>query len=115
MRSQRLYLTDILDAMTDACAFIEGMTFDEVEADRKTQLALERCFEIIGEAAKKVEPDLRSRYPEVPWATMAGMRDVLIHGYWAVQLEVVWDTIERGLPKVIPHLRRMLQELPPDA
>ncbi|RMH56342.1 MAG: DUF86 domain-containing protein [Bacteroidetes bacterium] len=115
MRSQRLYLTDILDAMSDACAFIEGMTLDEVAADRKTQLALERCFEIVGEAAKKVDPELRARYPEVPWTTMAGMRDVLIHGYWAVQLDVVWDTIKRDLPGLIPHLRRILRELPPDA
>ena len=57
-----------------------------------------RCLEVIGEAAKKVPTAFQRRHPEVPWAEAAGIRDVLIHDYFGVNLEVVWKTVERDLP-----------------
>lgn len=111
-RTQRQFLADIMEAMTNAIDFVEGMSFEDLEDDVRTQWALERAFGIIGEAAKKVDPALREAHPQVPWSQMAGMRDVLVHGYWAVKLELVWDTIHRHFPPTIAQLKLIFDALP---
>ena len=88
-RSQEQYLRDIIDAMEAAESFVEGMSFGKLEADQRTQFALQRAFEIIGEATKQLDDELRDRYQSVPWRDIAGMRDKIIHEYFAVNLEIV--------------------------
>ena len=83
------YLFDILKAMDAAESFVADMTFEELEDDQRTQYALQRAFEIIGEAAKQIDDATCERYPDVPWLKMAGMRDLLIHKHFAVNLKVV--------------------------
>lgn len=111
MRSQRQYIQDILEAMEAAEEFVEGVSRDELEEDLQREFALQRAFEVIGEATKQLDPSLREEYPDVPWDDMAGMRDVIIHKYFAVELEVVWDTIHNRFPEIRPPLRRILDEL----
>ena len=72
---------------------------------------MQRAFEVIGEATKQLDPSIRDRYPDVPWDDMAGMRDVIIHKYFAVELEVVWNTVHNRFPEMRPHLRRILSDL----
>jgi len=115
MRSQRQYIQDILEAIEAAEDFVEGVQFEELEGDLEKQFALQRAFEVIGEATKNLDSSIREGYPEVPWDDMAGMRDVLIHQYFAVELEVVWDTIHNRFPKIEPQLRRILDDLPSDS
>ena len=111
-RSQKQYVLDILEAMEDAQEFVEEVTFEELEGDRRTQYALQRVFEIIGEAVKQIDDSVRERYPHIPWRKMAGMRDMIVHEYFAVNLEVVWDTIHEDLPRVRPKLQEICEELP---
>lgn len=70
-----------------------------------------RAIEVIGEAARHVPPDIRERFPDVPWAEVTGMRDKLIHGYFGVKLDVIWNTVEDDLPVLEESVTRMLDEL----
>ncbi|MBA3071076.1 MAG: DUF86 domain-containing protein [Nitrospirae bacterium] len=110
MRDYTLYLRDILDAMDAIEKFVEGVEFDEFKRDDKTSSAVIRKFEIIGEAAKKVSEEIKNKHTEVPWKEMAGMRDRLIHFYFGVKYELVWDTIKDVIPKIKPLIRRILEE-----
>lgn len=92
------YLRDMSDYAEKACRLIENLDYPAFAQDDRTHLAVIRCLEVIGEAAKKVPTAFQRRHPEVPWAEAAGIRDVLIHDYFGVNLEVVWKTVERDLP-----------------
>ena len=110
-RTQLQFITDILDAMTHAESFISELSLEDLENDVRTQWALERAFGIIGEAAKKIDPELKDQYPELPWRDIAGMRDFLVHGYWMVNLEIIIDTIRIDFPKHKPIFGQILREL----
>jgi uncharacterized protein with HEPN domain len=105
MREQSLYLRDILDAMLAIEVFVEGMDFDAFKEDDKTSSAVIRKFEIIGEAVKRISEDIKSKYPQVPWKEMSGMRDRLIHFYFGVKHELVWHTIKDVIPVVKPVMQ----------
>jgi uncharacterized protein with HEPN domain len=113
-RTQRQFVTDILESMTYAQQFAEGKTIEDLEDDIRTQWALERAFTVIGEATKRIDEELKSRYPEIPWRGIAGMRDVLVHGYWIVRADVILETIRVDIPRHKPLLERVLRELPPE-
>jgi uncharacterized protein with HEPN domain len=98
LRDFQVYVEDIIDAIKSIEAYTKGMTYEDFVRDRKTVDAVIRNFEIIGEATKQVPLAVRREYTEVPWRDMAGMRDKLIHGYFGVQLDVVWKTIKERLP-----------------
>ena len=105
-RGQKQCLLDILTAMDDARRFVEDLTFEELEGDQRTQYALQRTFEIIGEAAKQIDDSVRERHSHIPWRKMAGMRDMIVHEYFAMNLEVVWDTVHEDFPRVCSSRRR---------
>ncbi len=91
------FMLDIRDSIHDVRFFVQTMTYKEFTEDRKTINAVIRSLEIIGEATKKIPPDIRNKYPLVPWKEIAGMRDKLIHEYFGVDLSIVWETIQHDL------------------
>ena len=110
-RNVALYVRDILQNMRDAEEFIEGLSYAEFAADKKTFNAVVRSLEVIGEAAKNVPAVVRRKYPAVPWREMAGMRDKVIHFYFGVDREAVWLAVKERIPAIRPVMERILKDL----
>jgi uncharacterized protein with HEPN domain len=110
-KDYRDYIQDILDSIDEIYVFIGKMSREEFLNDRKTVKAVLRNLEIVGEAAKKIPPPLRDKYPDIPWKKMTGLRDKLIHEYFGVDLEIIWQLIKDELPGVLPPIQEMLRRL----
>lgn len=104
------YVRDMLAMIDTLQGFVQGMDYAAFLQDLKTQLEVMRGLEIIGEASRQMPPDVRERYPEVNWRDMASMRNWLIHQYFGVDQETVWLTVREDLPRLRPHLARILAD-----
>lgn len=106
-RDSRLYLDDILDAIHQIQSYVEGLTEAAFAADRKTQDAVIRNLEIIGEAAGKLPAEIRDAAPEIDWRKITGLRNILIHEYFGINLPIVWDLVKNKLTPLESACRRL--------
>lgn len=98
----------MLDAAKEAVFFAAGRSREDLERDRMLALSLVKSLEILGEAATKVSPETRRRFPAIPWPNVVAMRNRLIHGYFDINLDVVWVTVVDDLPPLIADLEKIL-------
>lgn len=100
----------MLDAAREAMGFAEGHDRVDLDYNRMLTFAIVRAVEIIGEAANKISPDLKAAHPNVPWQNIVGMRNRLIHGYFDIDLDRVWDTVTLDLPALVLVLEQILPD-----
>lgn len=109
-RNIELYLRDILNAINSIEKFVEGMNINDFKKDDKTVSAVIRKFEIIGEASKNIPKVVKNRYISIPWNEMAAFRDKLIHFYFGINYEIIWNTIKINLPELRAQLEKMAKD-----
>jgi len=105
----RDYLRHILLEAEYLLSASSGLTFEAFSSDETLQRAFVRSLEVIGEATKKVPADFRTEHPDIEWRAMAGMRDRLIHDYFGIDYEIVWDVVRNRIPELRRQVSSLLQ------
>jgi uncharacterized protein with HEPN domain len=108
-REYLLFLEDILRSIEKIVRFSQGLTLEQLKANDMILDAVVRNFEIIGEAVKNVPKTVKEKYPDVEWKEAAGFRDVLIHDYFGIEIEAVWDTIKKNIRPFREHIEEVLK------
>lgn len=110
MQRDRAYLLDILEAARLAVSYVSGKSKEEFLRDTQCQDAVIRRFEIIGAASRRISDETQSEFPDLPWGEMIGMRNIMIHEYDDVDLDVTWKTVASDLPGLVGSLEAILGE-----
>lgn len=101
-------LRHMRDAAKDALSFVENKTRSTLDTERMLTLSLVKCVEIIGEAASRITKQRQAEHPQIPWSKIVGMRNRLIHAYFDIELDIVWDTVTQALPPLLDQLETII-------
>jgi uncharacterized protein with HEPN domain len=110
-RDPLILLDDMLLAIRKVRSYTKGMTKNELLEDERTLDAVIRNLEVLGEAAKYLPGDFRDQYRDIEWRKIAGLRDILIHQYFGIDIHIIWDILETKLPSLEKNLQRILEDL----
>lgn len=110
MDPDQVRVRHMLDAAQDALTFAAARSREELDSNRMFALALVQCIQIIGEAATQVSESYRSRHTDIPWHEIIGMRHRLVHSYYDIDLDIVWNTVMEGLPPLVAALGKAVHE-----
>ena len=110
-KDDKVYLIDILNNIELIERFVGNKTKSQLKKDIKTIYGILRALEIIGEAAKQVSQNIKRKYPEIPWREMAGTRDKLIHHYFGIDFDIIWDIVKKDLPDLKEKIKKILKNL----
>ena len=103
-RRDKEYLADAVEAVLRIVAYTGELTYEEFLADRKTQDAVLRNLQVMGEAVKRLSAPVKQARPHLPWKQMAGMRDKVVHDYFGINYDIVWALAKEELPALLPSL-----------
>ena len=107
MKDGKVYLSHILHSIDQILAYTQGMDFNSFDGNFLVQDAVLRNFTVIGEAAKQLDKEFKERHPDIPWKKIAGMGDKLIHDYFRVDIETVWEAVTRDIPTLRTELQKI--------
>jgi uncharacterized protein with HEPN domain len=107
----RTRLLHIKDGAISAISFMDGKTREDLDRDRMLSFAVVRCLEIIGEAANRTSDEVQQKYPLIPWREVVGMRNRIVHAYFDVDLDIIWQVVKVDLPQLLPLIDRAIEEL----
>lgn len=107
--SDAIRIRHIVDAIRETLGFIEGRSRDELDSNRMLVLALLKELELIGEAASRLSLECREKNPEIPWALLIATRNRLVHGYFDINLDIVWVTVDRDLRELLAIVERLTE------
>ena len=111
MKDNKIYLLHVLDAINKIGEFTANISYENFVKNDLIQSAVIRQIEIIGEAANKLSFDLKDKYKNVPWQDVMGMRHKLIHGYFGVDVEIIWETLRKDVPILKRDVEKILKDL----
>lgn len=109
-REDHIRLLHMVDACHEIMGFAEGLNESDLAQDRKLLLAIVKSIEIVGEAASKLSDATISAAPDIPWRNIIGMRNRLIHGYFAIDTEIVWKTAVYEIPPLLESLKHLIEK-----
>lgn len=104
------YLWDMLQTARDILEFTQENSFSEYASNKMMRMAVERGFQILGEAARRLSDDFRENHPEIPWSSIVGHRNVIVHDYADLSLGRIWGVVQRDLPKLVQALEPLIPE-----
>ena len=108
-RNWKLRVEDILGAITAIESYTRGLTLESFSADRKTLDAVMHNISVVGEAAANISDEITRQYPAIPWDKMRAIRNVVVHMYFGIRTNILWQTVQHDLPGLVPHLKEMLK------
>jgi uncharacterized protein with HEPN domain len=109
-RPYKLFLEDIVGSIQKIHKYIQEVSFEDFQDDSLTVDAVLRNLEIIGEASRNIPPEIRSGYPNIPWGRMMGLRNIVSHEYFGIDLSIIWQIITVNLPETKPLIEEMIQD-----
>ena len=110
MRPEQLYLTDIVEAADAIAGFVTGLDEAAFYQDTRTQSAVLQKLIVIGEAAARLPQKFKDQYPSIEWRDIVAFRNILVHSYFAVELDIVWETTQDDVPALRRQIARILEQ-----
>lgn len=106
-KNDYVYIGHMIDNANKAISFIAGLNRSDFDQDEQLRLAVTHLLQIVGEAARRVSVEFREAHPEIPWKAIVGMRSKVVHDYFSVDDDVIWDTIKNDLPALVKELETL--------
>lgn len=109
-REWKLFIEDILESIELIESYVAGMDFDNFKDDRKTVDAVVRNFEIIGEASRNIPDEIKNKHQDIDWKGMVGLRNRIAHGYFGINLTIIWEILKKELPPLKEKIKQILEK-----